>query len=100
MAGRRRLGLGVAHQARAQPPAGIARMHEDGANLRRVRRQAERLLQLCVAAAGSLLRQLGVRQELRPAAAADDARTEEDTSKLQSIMRLSYAVFCLKKKTH
>src|SRR3546814_8604210 len=27
-----------------------------------------------------------------------DARSEEDTSELQSLMRISYAVFCLKKK--
>src|SRR3546814_4447607 len=29
----------------------------------------------------------------------DDARSEEHTSELQSLMRISYAVFCLKKKT-
>src|SRR3546814_10597810 len=28
------------------------------------------------------------------------ARSEEHTSELQSLMRISYAVFCLKKKTH
>src|SRR3546814_6331591 len=31
-------------------------------------------------------------------AAAGSARSEEHTSELQSIMRISYAVFCLKKK--
>src|SRR3546814_5677694 len=31
--------------------------------------------------------------------AADPARSEEHTSELQSLMRISYAVFCLKKKT-
>src|SRR3546814_3562941 len=30
--------------------------------------------------------------------AADDQRSEEHTSELQSLMRISYAVFCLKKK--
>src|SRR3546814_3211695 len=30
--------------------------------------------------------------------AEDDGRTEEHTSELQSLMRISYAVFCLKKK--
>src|SRR3546814_3113791 len=30
--------------------------------------------------------------------AAAHARSEEDTSELQSLMRISYAVFCLKKK--
>src|SRR3546814_7600848 len=29
----------------------------------------------------------------------DEARSEEHTSELQSLMRISYAVFCLKKKT-
>src|SRR3546814_2175413 len=31
---------------------------------------------------------------------AERVRSEEHTSELQSLMRLSYAVFCLKKKTH
>src|SRR3546814_1804663 len=30
--------------------------------------------------------------------ASNDARSEEHTSELQSLMRISYAVFCLKKK--
>src|SRR3546814_9645299 len=34
----------------------------------------------------------------RTAAAAETARSEEHTSELQSLMRISYAVFCLKKK--
>src|SRR3546814_1924963 len=34
---------------------------------------------------------------LRPA--QGDRRSEEHTSELQSLMRISYAVFCLKKKT-
>src|SRR3546814_5074017 len=31
---------------------------------------------------------------------AERARSEEHTSELQSLMRISYAVFCLKKKTN
>src|SRR3546814_2351353 len=31
--------------------------------------------------------------------AASEFRSEEHTSELQSLMRISYAVFCLKKKT-
>src|SRR3546814_10042718 len=31
---------------------------------------------------------------------ADPKRSEEHTSELQSLMRISYAVFCLKKKKH
>src|SRR3546814_3060704 len=33
-----------------------------------------------------------------PACRTRDARSEEHTSELQSLMRISYAVFCLKKK--
>src|SRR3546814_7560291 len=33
------------------------------------------------------------------AAAGQQARSEEHTSELQPLMRISYAVFCLKKKT-
>src|SRR3546814_5996973 len=36
----------------------------------------------------------------RPAVAVDGFRSEEHTSELQSLMRISYAVFCLKKKKH
>src|SRR3546814_5179650 len=52
----------------------------------------------------------GVAPEPAAAATADSAaiasdapagdRSEEHTSELQSLMRISYAVFCLKKKTH
>src|SRR3546814_7784655 len=49
----------------------------------------------------------GDRHRRRPALRGDDAagrrrgvrRSEEHTSELQSLMRISYAVFCLKKKT-
>src|SRR3546814_5800461 len=37
---------------------------------------------------------------LRPVAAILAQRSEEHTSELQSLMRTSYAVFCLKKKRH
>src|SRR3546814_8615380 len=33
-------------------------------------------------------------------AQVDSSRSEEHTSELQSLMRISYAVFCLKKKKH
>src|SRR3546814_8991584 len=36
----------------------------------------------------------------RFAASREIRRSEEHTSELQSLMRISYAVFCLKKKTH
>src|SRR3546814_10752808 len=37
---------------------------------------------------------------LRSFGAATEARSEEHTSELQSLMRISYAVFCLKKKNN
>src|SRR3546814_1244085 len=40
--------------------------------------------------------ELVVRKELRQIVGPD--RSEEHTSELQSLMRISYAVFCLKKK--
>src|SRR3546814_5625511 len=39
-----------------------------------------------------------IRSVLRRRQAAQDGRSEEHTSELQSLMRISYAVFCLKKK--
>src|SRR3546814_7123216 len=38
-------------------------------------------------------------REWRKAGAADQPRSEEHTSELQSLMRISYAVFCLQKTT-
>src|SRR3546814_4543146 len=45
---------------------------------------------------------LGARPQEEPprrAAAAEQQRSEEHTPELQSLMRISYAVFCLKKNT-
>src|SRR3546814_7907465 len=39
-------------------------------------------------------------QNASPATACPSRRSEEHTSELQSLMRISYAVFCLKKKTN
>src|SRR3546814_4691713 len=44
-----------------------------------------------VEAVGALDRPAGILRD-------PDARSEEHTSELQSLMRISYAVFCLKKK--
>src|SRR3546814_6313798 len=40
------------------------------------------------------------RREVLPIASDLSARSEEHTSELQSLMRISYAVFCLKKKNY
>src|SRR3546814_7258140 len=42
---------------------------------------------------------LQVFHALQRRAAHEQGRSEEHTSELQSLMRISYAVFCLKKKT-
>src|SRR3546814_5727485 len=39
-------------------------------------------------------------QDARQPPPAHPVRSEEHTSELQSLMRISYAVFCLKKKNH
>src|SRR3546814_2901615 len=41
---------------------------------------------------------LNDQKRLLPCAAHVEGRSEEHTSELQSLMRISYAVFCLKKK--
>src|SRR3546814_5441855 len=48
------------------------------------------------------LARLAVQDALRAVDAGDRplGRSEEPTSELQSLMRISYAVFCLKKKKH
>src|SRR3546814_3665697 len=40
-----------------------------------------------------------IRIQVATMLARDELRSEEHTSELQSLMRISYAVFCLKKKT-
>src|SRR3546814_8129513 len=41
---------------------------------------------------------VGFRSAVVSTTARDHSRSEEHTSELQSLMRISYAVFCLKKK--
>src|SRR3546814_7944475 len=47
----------------------------------------------------SAVRQCRDARQTDPQILLRDLRSEEDTSELQSLMRNSYAVFCLKKKT-
>src|SRR3546814_10897731 len=47
---------------------------------------------------GKRHRERALRALHRQLAAVDRGRSEEHTSELQSLMRISYAVFCLKKK--
>src|SRR3546814_1887729 len=69
-----------------------------GAALEGGRRRRDRLLHDARGAADRLSRfQLHQRCE-RVGVSTRTARSEEHTSELQSLMRISYAVFCLKKK--
>src|SRR3546814_4175756 len=49
-------------------------------------------------AIGRIAARRGIAELARPQRAWAFARSEEPTSELQSLMRISYAVFCLKKK--
>src|SRR3546814_8771123 len=61
--------------------------------------QAYRILELFGAQRTTpLLRGLTIETPLDEAIMATKPRSEEHTSELQSLMRISYAVFCLKKK--
>src|SRR3546814_9415495 len=58
----------------------------------------------CLLSPSSRLTAEEYREACKPAFPSDeiltDSRSEEHTSELQSLMRISYAVFCLKKKNH
>src|SRR3546814_8442987 len=60
------------------------------------RRAFRRLLKRCSAVIGLVV----VLLFIAVAVLADVVRSEEHTSELQSLMHISYAVFCLKKKKH
>src|SRR3546814_1501675 len=77
-----------AHRSRARRRAHRARLE------RGPRRGPGGRGQRAVRAAGLVVREL-----LRDRAGAAHGRSEEHTSELQSLMRISYAVFCLKNKT-
>src|SRR3546814_9082191 len=51
-----------------------------------------------VSAMGKLRAAKGGVRRYRPTSGVESAKSEEHTSELQSLMRISYAVFCLKKK--
>src|SRR3546814_1677247 len=68
----------------------LAALRERDVDMRCLRDERPAQTPRCVVAADG-------ERELR--AAAQWARSEEHTSELQSLMRISYAVFCLQKKT-
>src|SRR3546814_5496052 len=67
-------------------------------------KRSEMLFELCdwIKKGGALAPDPGLKEELcalRYVYQGDKFRSEEHTSELQSLMRISYAVFCLKKQT-
>src|SRR3546814_4874897 len=77
------------------------------AELMNIGSMTDRLLRFCDAFVGRFrggLAQVNILQSVifagMSGSAIADARSEEHTSELQSLMRISYAVFCLKKKTN
>src|SRR3546814_10130324 len=96
-----RLADRAAVNQRLTPVAGLARQHQvgsGGAALRRCMPHKDMLKRdVFGAVRHSRARRLNIGlglRELRPII----ARSEEHTAELQSLMRISYAVFCLKKK--
>src|SRR3546814_1325289 len=82
--------------------AGLVQVHRVDAGAGRLLAERERI----VGAEHHALGAAGVEQVLQGARVGDPGvekeafRSEEHTSELQSLMRNSYAVFCLKKKTY
>src|SRR3546814_7811233 len=95
---RRASELSVERRRRSVEPYGVAVDHEEGLH-------AELRQRLRDPAAGFEQHRLLRQQDAPPACEVplDQlglVRSEEHTSELQSLMRISYAVFCLQKKTH
>src|SRR3546814_3987185 len=92
-----RFGQASAAEQRHQPGGRFGRVGDDG-EIAVVRREGlARRIELA-----RIARRSDRRVERRVAQMFDqhERRSEEHTSELQSLMRISYAVFCLKKKTH
>src|SRR3546814_9979655 len=86
---------GVAAWARPQPPASSPRRSTASARRGRAARRSSRAA--CASHAGRSPRG-GTSMWWKWTPPRTPGRSEEHTSELQSLMRISYAVFCLKKK--
>src|SRR3546814_4425941 len=75
----------------------MARLHEMG---KLSQNRLGRLAAMDPATIQGVIRRLHERGFIERLADPTDRRSEEHTSELQSLMRISYAVFCLKKNTH
>src|SRR3546814_6092932 len=72
--------------------------HEDGLVMRDPVPQAPNDLEVCIGRGPALRGRLTLRRAGKAGAEVRIPRSEEHTSELQSLMRISYAVFCLTKK--
>src|SRR3546814_7502990 len=70
----------------------LDRAHQPPQPLRIVQRTAEGILNQKIIQRHAVARGVDAR--------VDDVRSEEHTSELQSLMRISYAVYCLQKNNH
>src|SRR3546814_7550114 len=98
--------LVLRRQQRADRGIAVALMHDDAPVAGEIRAQGRRFHRLQLAAGDPVVVAQRVRQQPRRTGigvvavrlAAGLHRSEEHTSELQSLMRTSYAVFCLQKK--
>src|SRR3546814_18220827 len=79
---------------RSRPAPDAGSLPRPGAHCQEAEKVGEKLNGLTV----SVIRSAGDTGQLYGSVSARDIRSEEHTSELQSLMRLSYAVSCLKKK--
>src|SRR3546814_4245417 len=80
--------------------AAQALQHEEHGDRRHVAEVAQHAARRCEATIGYAEDLLQRGDHLGAAGVAGVARSEAHTSELQSLMRISYAVFCLNKKTY
>src|SRR3546814_3946877 len=89
----------IAVVAEGNPPALTQNLAEDGANTSEFSWTPQRVHQAAKEAVPwSLIVAVGDETMELIVGTAKVGRSEEHTSELQSLMRISYAVFCLKKK--
>src|SRR3546814_3638838 len=81
--------LGHGRQPRAEPEFAVQQVRRTG-----------HVLEQAADRAGAVQRALRSAQHFDAADVVGQQRSEEHTSELQSLMRISYAVFCLKKKNN
>src|SRR3546814_2350828 len=81
---------------------GLSALRQAARRLDRIAGEHELLADALAALDRAVIEASDAEDRLAAAAALsfDPARSEEHTSELQSLMRISYAVLCLKKKNH